>query len=304
MKKKRALIAGLVGLAVVVMSSVSFVANAATDPKDLAGAASAARQEIEKRRTSLDLTFDLGDGFDSGRLDTLINEVQGSKSRLGDIARQRLQSSPARLKGPASDGYVDFDGDLKRDGSKINISIQGGEVYANVNWWQTALASTVALIIAVGGDALCVATLSPAAHPFCSGIAGASGELVKNIIVMAIDQKLTDKNEWGNALVNTMFAFIGGVAWAKTGVGKWIADKFPGVLAKLSGMLRSAADKLSNWWSAVKFGCGHTADFLIELGPVVRSTADRISHSIAIAENPDRPSPPGVGGGGPRQQLK
>lgn len=301
--KARVLVAGIASMAVLAMGSVTYTALADTGENGSGTAADAERraqgrtdQNVDRANqgAEVELNLDLGDGYDRGRLRQLIDEVSNHGGRLSDYLRQRLETVPQRMPGPGADRNADFDGKVTETPSGISIVIDvDGDARTDASGWQTLGAATLALAITLGGEAACLTWL-PALAPFCAGISAALGELAKSVVIMYCDGKIGEAEEWGNTVINVAFAAIGGIAWSKTGIGKWMVDEFPGKVAGFGTKVKTLVQSMG-WFGSFFQGAGNGAgDFMIELGPFLRRAAEQMSRRAQATDNPTPNDPPAI----------
>ncbi|GGM94295.1 hypothetical protein GCM10011609_34720 [Lentzea pudingi] len=218
------------------------------------------------------VSLDLQSDYDRAELDRIVTEIQQGHAHLSDTILSQLQTYRVDVPGSSTDDWHQFDGTFSTTPTGLQVVIRGGEVWTNASWWATALASVVGVMVGLGIRMLCVGTLvatNPEAGlviPVACAILGAFiGSMTRSMILMVIDGKAADAEEWAKALWTALIAGFGAALW-EAGINVWSKETLPGLLTQFGTWVKDTARKLPGYFSSIRDGFSVVGDKLKEIG--------------------------------------
>jgi len=225
------------------------------------------RVNVSDTELQVDLDDPDVDKVSSGLLLTWLDELTTSGD-LSDLIKKNFDDHPVTMGVSQADmnPWIDFDGRFQIVGHTISVIVPVDSAQTEASWWIRLIAATVGIMTQLAMRISCYAAFNvgaAVAGPVCAGLGAFTGTMVYNAIVIFVDGKQSDPQEWAKALAYATVAAAGAVAWesglndfAKTQM-RPLFERFQASVAKLARDSLSWANKSARGaldWLAVKLG--------------------------------------------------
>ncbi|GAA0619718.1 glycosyl hydrolase family 18 protein [Kribbella sandramycini] len=147
------------------------------------------------------------------------DEIRASGKKLSQVVDERtkgqLHDVMPKLR------FVEFDAELRVEGTVAVIVIKDPGVVVDESWWQGALIVSGAMLVGAGATALCLTY--GGGVPLCAGLGGFIGEFVNGALTQWANGELGNADEWAKTMAKSIAAGLTGFLIAFAGTAEALA---------------------------------------------------------------------------------
>ncbi|KUL25320.1 fibronectin type III domain-containing protein [Actinoplanes awajinensis] len=255
----------------------------AAEPARWHGPASVEGVTVTETEDSVTVTLENDDiaRVDSGLLLTWMDELTTAAPVLTDAIKVSFDAHPLDMGLSAADrepwSTSDAELSISSVGNSISIVLPMDEAHTEASWWMKLVASAVGYLSQLSIRISCYAAFnvgSAVAGPVCAGLGAFTGVMVYQAIVIFVDHKQAEPEQWAQALAFAVVAAAGAVAW-ESGLNDFAKTKMRPLFEKLRDATYELAKKAGPW---IKRAIGDGFTWLGDrLGELSQYISDKMS---------------------------
>lgn len=227
-----------------------------------------------------DVVFSLGtDAVDPSMCDQIKKDhAGGSLSQFvqNNLHSFPLQTDPIDLGGGS--GFTDWDGAINCGPDGISITIPEDEVHTDIwGWVIQVIAGTAGTLMGYLAEALCVASLGPAAVIACGLIRGYVTTFTWVLVAGLLSgQSIKDPSLWAASLAGGILGAAGGAVWTKYLKG-WVDTQAQATLQKVADGIGALADKV---WAVGRGALQKSRDYIYDMSSSIVDAFYRTARAL------------------------